>query len=130
MASTTALDRKYLLLEPCYPGIQLRKLSQEKYISKKNLLRRQSFCLLKAEIDLTNPIDDVSIRKPSNPNEESLLLPPISKHRKGKSIDESLSVKSSTNVLKGKLWKRKIVGVRRSVDACENVVRKCNRLSF
>lgn len=34
------LDRKYLLLSACFPGIQTRKLTQKRYLEKKEEIRR------------------------------------------------------------------------------------------
>ena len=38
----TDLDKKYMLLSACFPGIQARKLTQKRYLEKKEEIRRSN----------------------------------------------------------------------------------------
>ena len=54
MATPTAtdLDKKYMLLAACFPGIQTRKLTQKRYLEKKEEIRR----LVKPELKRKNSL--------------------------------------------------------------------------
>jgi len=126
MATSSALDRKYLLLAPCFPGLQPRKLTQVKYFLKKNELRRLSITLSKADLPKNREIHwRFNDKRP-----ETAPFQGLPAHRKGRSVNLKSQMPAKRRLSQSFLWNQKLSGVQRQVKQANYVVKQGRRLSF
>jgi hypothetical protein len=130
-AVPSKLDKKYMLLSACFPGIQPRKLTHKRYLEKKEEIRRTLKCGLgrkcsMPELPSAPAIPPVSTHKHplntiSDPLDSSCLLPRLTHASTDftNSIDTPMLTRLKPAV--SGLWSRKLATVQKKFRDFEHV---------
>ena len=120
------LDKKYLLLSACFPGIQTRKLTHKRYLEKKEEMRR----LVKQGLSRKSSLPELAApstlpklphqRLGDDPSDRSFLS--LHSRKLNQSIDLLTPSPSCTSPSKQlTLWTRKISDVQKQLKGFDQV---------
>lgn len=131
------LDKKYMLLSACFPGIQIRKLTHKRYLEKKEEIRRNRESSLVRKCSLPSISSQPSVS--SLPTTKSPPSGPFDQLNRSAAhplprvlhVSGNFSVDSASAVLlkpgNSTLWEKKLAKVQKKMRDFDNVTKNVRK---